>query len=107
MKESSVLKRVWVEASKQGYKLFRNQVGLYKLADGRVIRSGLCVGSSDLIGWKKVRIMQDMVGMDICQFAAIECKSEKGRLSPEQEKFLHAVLLAGGIGKVVKSVDDL
>ena len=34
-----------------GMKLWRNQVGTYKLADGRYISSGLCVGSSDLIGY--------------------------------------------------------
>ncbi len=50
---------------------------------------------------------------DICavlpggRFAAIEVKRDDGRLSDEQAEFLDRVRNAGGVGIVVRSVDDL
>ena len=107
MSETAILQKIRLKASKLGYRLFRNQVGQYKLADGRFLRSGLCVGSSDLIGWKTVRITQDMVGMDIAQFVAMEVKTPTGKLKPEQENFLKVVRESGGIAIVARSADDL
>jgi hypothetical protein len=70
------------------------------------IRMGLCVGSSDIIGWKS-RVMQpDDVGTRVAVFTAIEVKAEKGRVSAEQQQFIDAVLTAGGIAGVAKSEQD-
>jgi len=85
-----------LKATKLKYRLFRNQVGVYELKDGRFIRSGLCVGSADLIGWNKDGF-----------FTAIECKSEGGVATDAQVNFLNQVKLAGGIGAIIKSPEEL
>jgi hypothetical protein len=41
------------------------------------------------------------------RFAAFECKMPKGRVSPDQERFLNEVIAAGGIGAVIRSVAEL
>lgn len=93
---------IQLEASELGVKLFRNQTGTYKLADGRYLTSGLCVGSSDLIGWKPLEITQEMVGKTFAQFTAVEVKSpkEKGKKAQptvEQARFIDAIIGAGGM----------
>lgn len=107
MSESRVLREVQLEASRLGARVLRNQVGQYKLADGRYLRSGLCVGSSDLIGWYSRTITPHDVGSTIAVFTAIECKSGSGRLSDEQKQFIDAVLLAGGIAGCVRDINGL
>lgn len=73
----------------------------------RPLHAGLCEGSSDLIGLKRVVITPDMVGQTIAQFLAIEVKTPKGKPKPKQNNFLDVVNGAGGIGMVARSVDDL
>lgn len=107
MSESRVLHDCLLKASRIGWRLFRNQVGTYKLPDGRFLSSGLCKGSSDLIGWRTVTITPDMVGQHLAQFVAVECKAENGRLSPEQENFLRVVRDAGGHAVMAKSPSDI
>lgn len=107
MNESELLKSVLYQSSRDGVVLFRNQVGKYRLEDGRYLSSGLCVGSSDLIGWTSIAITQEMVGKRIAVFTAIECKSEKGRASKEQDNFLKRVSDAGGIARLVRSTNGL
>lgn len=106
MQESSLLKRVWLEMSARGLKLFRNNVGSGKLlhANGtsQYIDFGLCNGSSDLIGWETITVTPEMVGNKVAQFVALEVKTEKGRLKPEQKNFLEAVKVAGGQALVSK-----
>ncbi len=114
--EATLLRRVLVRASQLGARLFRNQVGRYRLARpecrecqsrGRVIASGLCVGSSDLIGWRSITVTPEMVGQQIAVFVAAELKGTEGKLSVEQQQFLSVVNAAGGRGLIVRSVDDL
>ena len=100
------MKRIQVAISSIGARVFRNQVGSYKLHDGTHISSGLCVGSSDLIGWVPRVITPDMVGKTIAIFTAIEVKAVRGKLTKEQEKFLDAVDASGGIAVVARSVDE-
>ncbi len=112
-RESSVLRAILLAVSKVGARLFRNQVGAYRIARptciecqrfGRVLRSGLCVGSSDLIGWRPVTVTQDMVGQRLAVFVALEVKRlDGGRTSDEQAAFVAAVQRAGGIAAVVRS----
>jgi hypothetical protein len=73
--------------------LWRNNTGVALQGTTRV-RYGLCVGSSDLIGIANGR------------FVALEVKTEQGRVSREQAQFLALVNARGGIGRVVRSVDD-
>jgi len=88
-------------------RVFRNNVGKFLTSYGTRIQTGLCVGSADLIGIKKVRITSDMVGTDIGVFVSIEVKSENGRLRPEQKLWYEMVEYMGGIAKVINHLDEL
>ena len=93
--------------SHPGIKVFRNSVGQCKTEDGRHLRYGLLVGSGDLIGWQTVTITPGMVGQRFARFVSVEVKAPKGRLTPEQETWRAAVLKAGGIAVVARSVEDV
>ncbi len=109
MSEAFYMRRMLLSLSELGGRFFRNQVGKYfvvrssrcchcaKELDGRWISDGLCVGSSDLIGWKSITVSPDMVGRRLAIFAAIETKDGDEKATPEQTTFLLAVLKAGGI----------
>jgi hypothetical protein len=85
-------------------RLFRNTVGrVFDERSQRWIQYGLCVGSSDLIGWKSVTITPEMVGQKVAVFVALECKSATGNATDEQCMFVDAVQRAGGIAAVVRS----
>ena len=76
------------------------------LKNPRPIHAGLCVGSSDLIGWKVVEVTPELVGKKVAVFAALEVKTAKGKASPEQVNFLKQVQEAGGIAGLVRSEED-
>ena len=63
-------------------------------------------GGSDLIGYRRVRVTEEMVGQEIAQFAAVEVKSARGRVKAEQRQFINHVLSAGGVAGVARSVDE-
>lgn len=99
--------------------IFRGNVGegwtgeATRLPDGSVLirnprrfGTGLPTGFSDLFGWRTVTVTPDMVGRKIAVFTAIECKTQRGRLRPEQESFLRAVRESGGFAGVARSADD-
>lgn len=110
MTESALLKQIQVAASRAGARLFRNTVafgyigsrtrrnadGSITIYDPRPIHAGLCVGSSDLIGW-------DAAG----RFLAIEGKTGRVRVTTEQAQFIRAVNAAGGVGLVAHSPADV
>jgi hypothetical protein len=66
--------------------------------NARPLHAGLCVGSSDLIGYRRVN--------GLAQFVALEVKSERGRPTPEQTRFLDHISSAGGCAAVIRSVED-
>ena len=90
-----------------GLRVFRNNVGAIKDHNNRLVRYGLVTGSADLIGWQSVVITEAMVGQRFARFLSVEVKTPTGRLSPEQETWRQAVLKAGGIAVVARSVDDI
>ena len=83
--------------------MFRNNVGFD--AD-RKIHYGLCTGSSDLIGWTRKTVTQDMVGKEVAIFTAIEIKTPGGRGSTAQKHFLLAVGIEGGLAGYAHSEED-
>lgn len=105
--EATLLKRLMIHGSTLGLRLFRNQVGSYQLKDGRYLTSGLCVGSSDLIGYLPITITPDMVGKRIAVFVAIEAKGPRGRVRKEQQQFVEVVAGMGGIAAIVRSVQEV
>ena len=68
------------------------------IRQGRPLHAGLCVGSSDLIGYRQVD--------GLAQFVALEVKSATGRATKEQSQFLEHIQVAGGLAGIARSVDD-
>ena len=86
-------------------RLWRNNTGALKDATGRLVRYGLCPGSSDLIGLRTRIITEADLGHRFAQFVAIEVK-DRGRATPEQERFITMIQQAGGLAGVARSVED-
>lgn len=118
MKENEVLKHVQL-LGRGDVRLFRNNTGSAWMGDAnrtksgdmlirhaRSVKFGLCVGSSDLIGWKTVEVTPDMVGKRIAVFVALECKTESGRATAMQKNFIKAVQNAGGLSGIVRSKEE-
>ncbi len=112
MKEINIMREYMMEVSKDKNKrVFRNSVGrgvAYDFKNDKVIYPirvlvfGLCVGSSDLIGWDSVIITQEMVGKKVAIFKAVEVKTLTGEEREMQINFRNAVNEAGGIAIVHK-----
>jgi hypothetical protein len=97
--------RAWVGIVGEDGKLtFRNRETYFvELYDARSVSYGLCVGSSDRVGWRTLEISPDMVGRRIAQLVAIECKtSTYGKCSEEQKNFLSQVARAGGLALIAR-----
>lgn len=106
--ESEIQARIMLElGALPGIRLFRNTVGegyqghvvkrtpeFVVLENYRYVTFGLGVGTSDLIGWAHGR------------FLGIECKTPAGKASPEQMRFISAVLGSGGFAGVARSPDE-
>jgi len=121
--ENEIKAEVMLEASKLGWTLFRNNVGVAVRQDGTPVRYGLAnisqkmnqaVKSSDLIGIRPVLITPEMVGHTLGQFVAIEVKKEDWKFSGKgreaaQLKFIDIINGLGGYacfvnGKLFMSV---
>ena len=104
--EQSIQQHIRLACSIGTCRLFRNNTGTLKDANGRPVQFGLCKGSADLIGWTTRTITPEMVGQQIAVFTSIEVKSSSGRVKPEQQAWLDTVQAAGGIAGVARSVED-
>ena len=103
--EQTVQQEIRIACSTGNTRLFRNNTGTLKDANGRPVQFGLCKGSADLIGWTTRTITTDMVGQQVAVFTSIEVKTATGRIKPEQQQWLDAVQAAGGIAGVARSVE--
>ncbi len=100
--ETALQNKIRLELGKlKNTRMFRNNVGMIN-----GVQFGLCVGSSDLIGFTSKTITTDDVGKTIAVFTALEVKTDKGKPTPVQNKFIEMVQKNGGIGAIVRSVDD-
>jgi len=106
MSEQRIQQEIRLACSTGDTRLFRNNTGTLRDQNGRPVQFGLCKGSADLIGWKRVTITPEMVGTTHAVFLSIEVKTATGRLRPEQQQWLDAVQAAGGIAGVARSVED-
>lgn len=82
----------------KGYEVIRNNTGAAVIESNgrkRLVRFGF-PGSSDIIACSKDG-----------RFVAVECKTEKGKLTEAQKAFLERIRKNNGIAIVARSVDDL
>lgn len=91
---------------RDGVRIFRNNVGRIEDRAGRWHVLGLCPGSSDLIGWKRITVTPGDVGRELAAFVAIEVKTPRGVRSPAQSIFIDAVRNDGGFAGFATSVSD-
>lgn len=94
------MRELQMAASESGDRLFRNNVGSARAADGRYLTYGLCKGSGDLIGWKRITITPAMVGKTVAVLWSVEVKAKNGRESHEQAIWREIVDKAGGIAEI-------
>ncbi len=87
-------------------RLWRNNTGALVDQQGRLVRFGLCKGSSDLIGLRSLEVTPEMVGQRIAQFVALEIKTPHGAVSAEQRAFLQLVEQLGGVAAVCRSIEE-
>ena len=93
MNESRLIYECMQELGRHGA-VFRTQCGQFFTRSGHRV-SGLPKGFSD--------VMAILPGGRV---AFIECKTDKGKLSVEQEKFLSRMKELGALSGVARSVDD-
>ena len=106
MTEQQIQQHIRLACGKGDCRLFRNNTGTLKDANGRPVQFGLCKGSADLIGWRTITITPGMVGQQVAVFTSIEVKTPTGRVRPEQQQWLDAVQAAGGVAGIARSVED-
>lgn len=94
MTESTLIRHIMLTVPAYGCRLFRNNTGILKDVRGKHVKFGLCVGSSDLIGWTKSG-----------RFLAIEVKVKQRKPTAAQTRFMDAVNLAGGYATWVNSLE--
>lgn len=84
-----------MECSRRGAIVWRNNTGVLPDKRGIPVRFGLCKGSADLIG------------IYLGKFLAIEVKTSKEKLKPEQVDYLNVVRNNGGIAGVARCINDV
>lgn len=94
MKETNLVQKIRLECT--GAILFRQNTGKLQDKNGRWVEFGLCVGSSDIIGWHK----------ETGRFVAIEVKIPGKTPTDTQLNFIKQVKKAGGLAGVAYSVED-
>lgn len=105
--ETELRRAIQVAATHAGARLFRLNTGMgwtgetkrmgrdVLVRNARPLHAGVGVGGSDLIGWTADG-----------RFLAIEIKTGRVPVTVEQERFLAAIVAAGGVAGVARSVAD-
>lgn len=125
--ETRLYTPICIAASKEGHRLFRNNVGTgLQFVDRppkgweppkwlKPFTYGLPSGSGDLVGWTRVVVTPDMVGQTLAVFASVEVKDEHWRSTPSFERsdrgmaqaaWARAVEGAGGRSGRAQSVEE-
>ena len=95
MKEANVQALIMLALSNAGCLVWRQNTGVLPDRNGRLVRFGLCVGSSDIVG--------------ICEdgkFLAIEVKTALGQPTDAQLNFIKAVQSQGGRAGIARSAAE-
>ena len=127
--ETNLVRKIMIELGKNpSIRIFRNNIGKcwigasksfthpqtvnvksgdVLIQNARYFDAGLCVGSSDLIGLKSVKITPEMVGTEVAVFVAIEVKLPSGRVQQNQINFLEMVKKLGGKGIICRDENNI
>ena len=95
MKEANVQALIMMALSDAGCLVWRQNTGVLPDRNGRLLRFGVCVGSSDIVG--------------ICEdgkFLAIEVKTALGQPTDAQLNFIRAVQRQGGRAGIARSAAE-
>ncbi len=124
--EIPLMRELQIAASAMGARLFRQNVGLawvgrvervqreravtvrpgdVVIRSARPFKAGIA-GMSDLGGWVPVTITPEMVGSTVAVYAQVEVK-DGARATGEQERWIAAVLKAGGLAGIARNISDL
>ena len=106
MSEQAIQQQIRLELGRGPVRLWRNNTGALRDERGRLVRYGLCPGSSDLIGLRQLRIEEQHLGLELGVFCALEIKAASGRLTSEQRQFLEVISSRGGLAGVARSVEE-
>lgn len=101
--EAAIQAQIRLRLAEIGTTNWRNNTGALTDERGRLVRYGLCPGSSDLIGLTPLELPDRPA---IAVFTAIECKSATGRPTDQQLNYLKRVRELGGIAGIARSPDD-
>lgn len=93
--EQEIQNEIRVGLTKAGHMVFRTNVGKVRMMDGRWFDTGLPKGHPDLYGFRSDG-----------QIFYIEVKNEKGRVRPEQKKFIEVVKGRGAKAGVAHSLEE-
>ena len=107
--EKDIVNDILLRATARGHRLFRQNVGngwvgktragrapgRMTIDDARPLIAGLCVGSSDIVGWSATGT-----------FVAFEVKTPGVYATPAQKAFIAAAQSCGCIAAVVYSADE-
>lgn len=93
--EQEIQNEIRVGLTKAGHMVFRTNVGKVRMMDGRWFDTGLPKGHPDLYGFRSDG-----------QIFYIEVKNEKGRVRPEQKKFIEVVKKRGAKAGVARSLEE-
>lgn len=122
--EQNIMRRIMLAVGAfKNVRIFRNNTGTgwvgervaqYKekgeaylvLKNPRPLKTGLCLGSSDLIGFVTVTISPEMIGRKVAIFTALEVKTKTGRATTEQRDFISMVQAFGGLAGIPRNEQD-
>jgi hypothetical protein len=96
LKEGDILRQIMAYLKANRIYSWRQNTGGVPLGDGKGFRPAATRGVPDIIGI-----------LPGGRMLAIEVKSEKGRITPEQESFLDEINRNGGVAFVARSLDHV
>lgn len=77
-------------------RLYRNNCGTFKTEAGAYVKTGLSVGSADLVG----------IEVSSGRFVSIEVKTPTGKIDPQQLAWQKTIRDYNGVAEIVRSVSE-